>query len=259
MSAESLAIGFYAVIALALIGWVVLAIKRRPYSLIEAFFSVLNVLITRMLWRATVPRSLPIGSTQGALIIANHRSSVDPFFIQLAAGRKTHWMVTRESYENAVSGWFMKMTGAIPVSRRGVDTAATKQAIRLASSGELVGIFPEGRINETDNLMIKIRPGAAMIALKSNVPLIPCYIHGAPYAGSLWSPFLLRAKVDVKFGRPVDVSELCNGRGDLAAQREIMRRVVTEIARLAGLDNFEPEFAGRNWVSEEKQEHVPAS
>lgn len=253
MAVELLAVAFYAAILFAAVFWVWLAIKRQPYTALECILVFVNILLTRVLWRANVPKSLPIGKDQGALIIANHRSSVDPFFIQLAAGRKTHWMVTRESYESPASGWFMKICESIPVSRRGVDTAATKQAIRMARSGNLVGIFPEGRINDSDQFLLKIRPGAAMIALKAKVPLLPCYIEGAPYRGSLWSPFLMPAKVNVYFGPPIEISDFCNRESNLGVQREIMLRVTQEIARLAGREGYEPEFAGRKWVPEYDQ------
>lgn len=250
MAVELLAVAFYAAIVLAVALWILVAIKKSPYSAVESVLAFINILFTRMLWRANVPKSLPIGENQGALIIANHCSSVDPFFIQLAAGRKTHWMVTRESYDSPASGWFMKICESIPVSRRGVDTAATKQAIRMARSGKLVGIFPEGRINDSDQFLLKIRPGAAMIGLKANVPLLPCYIEGAPYAGSLFSPFRMPAKVKVYFGRPIEIAEFRDRESDPGVQRELMLRVIQEIARLAGRDGYEPEFAGRKWVPE---------
>jgi 1-acyl-sn-glycerol-3-phosphate acyltransferase len=250
MSAESLAVVLYAAFALAILVWVIVAIKRQPYSSVESLLLFVNLIFTKLLWRASVPRALPIGLDEGAVIVANHCSSVDPFFIQLAAGRKTHWMVTRESYDSPVSGWLMKITGSIPVSRRGVDTAATKQAIRISNSGNLVGIFPEGRINQSDDFMLKVRPGAAMIALKADVPLLPCYIEGAPYRGSLFSPFVTPAKVRVYFGPPIDVSEFRRLNSDLDVQRELMRLVIKEIARLAGREEYEPVFAGRKWILE---------
>jgi len=252
MPVELLAVVFYASPTLAILVWILVAIKTQPYSTVESLLLFVNVLFTKMLWRANVPKSLPIGSSQGALIIANHTSSVDPFFIQLAAGRKTHWLVTRESYESPVSGWFMKICGSIPVSRKGVDTAATKQAIRLAGSGNLVGIFPEGRINESGEFMLKIRPGAAMIALKAEVPLLPCYIEGAPYRGTLLSPFVTPARVNVYFGQPIEVAAFRDLDGEQVAQKELMRLVIREVARLAGRGDYEPVFAGRKWIPEDK-------
>ena len=52
-------------------------------------------------------------------------------------------------------------------------------AIRYAQEGGLVGLFPEGRVNTTDELLLPGRPGAALIALRARVPVIPCYVQGA--------------------------------------------------------------------------------
>ena len=84
---------------------------------------------------------------QRRLVICNHRSPVDPSFIQVATGpRVVHWMVAREYCEHPLLAWFFRASQAIPVGRGGIDTAATKLAIRLAEGGELVALFPEGRI-----------------------------------------------------------------------------------------------------------------
>jgi 1-acyl-sn-glycerol-3-phosphate acyltransferase len=95
------------------------------------------------------------------VIVANHRSSVDPFFIQVVAPRAVHWMVAREYCEHWAFRWFLRTCEVIPVSRGGIDTAATKQAIRLARGGGLIGMLPEGRINMTEEFMLPARPGAA--------------------------------------------------------------------------------------------------
>ncbi len=82
-------------------------------------------------------------------------------------------MVAKEFCVHPAMSWFFNTMQAIPVNRRGVDTAATKLAIRYASQGDLVGLFPEGRINDTGALLLPGRPGAALIALKARVPVVP--------------------------------------------------------------------------------------
>ena len=58
-------------------------------------------------------------------------------------------------------------------------------AIRLCQAGELVGLFPEGRINGGVNPLLPGRPGVALIALNARVPVVPCYIKGIPMAARL--------------------------------------------------------------------------
>ena len=135
------------------------------------------------------------------------------------------------------------------MGRGGIDTAATKQAIRLAQSGEMVGIFPEGQINTTDAFMLPGRPGAALIALRGRVPVIPCYIEGAPYGGSVLRPFLRPAHVRLRIGKPIDLTEYYARADEDGVLAEMTLRFMREVARLAGVEDhaFKPQIAGRRW------------
>ena len=223
-------------------------VLRRPYAPLEWLTFYASILLTKTLWRASVDRPLPIAPGQGAVIVSNHRSSVDPFFVQLAVGsRRVHWMVASEYVEHPAFRWFLRMAQVIPTRRGGIDTAATKQAIRCAAAGGLVGMLPEGRINMTQNLMLPVRPGAALIALRAHVPVIPCYIEGAPYDKVPYSPILMPAKVRVRVGTPVDLSEYYGRESDGQLIRQLTISIMTDVARLAGQPHFPPQLAGRNW------------
>lgn len=201
----------------------------------------------RWQWRAKLPRELPIPDDQGAVLVCNHRSSVDPFFLQTVTGRKIYWMVAREYVENPLFGWFLKICEVIPVGRSGVDTAATKAALRHTAAKGIVGMFPEGRINMTEQILLPCRPGAVVVALKSKVPLLPVYIKGSPYRKTAWSPFLMRARVEVRLGPLIDVSEYYGRENELEIVQQLMLRVLREIAILAEQPDFEPKLAGRSW------------
>jgi 1-acyl-sn-glycerol-3-phosphate acyltransferase len=248
---------FLLVVAAATIIYCVRWCYRTPYAPRESLILFVTLLLTRVLWRARVP-PLPLGPGQGGVLVSNHRSSIDPFFIQIVAGRYVHWMVAREYCEHPAFGWFLRMTRAIPTGRGGIDTAATKAAIRLASQGELVGMFPEGRINVTDQLMLPGRPGALLVALKACVPVVPCYIEGSPYGGTAWSPFFMRARVTVRFGEPIDLTEFYGREGESGVIGALLMEVMSEIARLAGRSDFQPCLAGRKWKPTSEELEIPA-
>jgi 1-acyl-sn-glycerol-3-phosphate acyltransferase len=156
-------------------------------------------------------------------------------------------MVAREYCEHPAFRGFLKVCEVIPVGRGGIDTAATKAAIRLAASGEIVGMLPEGRINMGEEFMLPARPGAALVARKAGVPVVPCYIHGAPYRRYPWSPLLMPARVEVRFGAPLDPAAFVDNENDDGSAREFTRKILKAIARLADKPYFEPTIAGRNW------------
>lgn len=219
---------------------------RSAYGFRQSLLLLLCKLLVRLRWRAQVP-PFPLPPGQGAILVCNHRSSVDPFFIQTVAGRVVHWMVAREFCEHPAFAWFLRVCEVIPVNRSGIDTKSTKHSIRLASSGELIGMFPEGRINMTDQLLLPGRPGAILVALKARVPILPCYIEGAPYCGTPWSPLFMSAKTAVRFGDLIDLSPYFDRQCDEKQVGELLRRAMKAIADLAGHKDFEPQIAGRRW------------
>ncbi len=248
MTSTSFAVAFVALASLALVVWVVWLFRRSPYTPVQTVLFYIDVLLVRLLWRADMPHKLPPGCERGAIIVANHRSSIDPFFIQIVAGRPVHWMVAAEYFAMPLAGWFLRQTEAIPTRRGGVDTASTKAAIRFAQQGEFVGMFPEGRINTTSEFLLPVRPGAAIVAIRSGAPMVPCYIEGSPYDGTAHGPLFMRARVRMRFGAPIDVTPYAHRVNDREAAKELTVRVMKEIARLANRDDYEPRLAGKQWM-----------
>ncbi len=241
------AVAFLFLVLVAPLVALVIALARSNMNPVQCVLWAGAFLLCKLLWRARWPGWLPLRDGQGALIVCNHRSSVDPFFVQSGTGRKVHWMVAREFCEHPAFRWFLRACEVIPVNRGGVDTAATKAAIRYVAEGGLVGMLPEGRINMTDQFMLPARPGAALVALKAKAPVVPCYIQGAPYRRYPWSPLLMPARVEVKFGQPVDLSDLFDREGESGVVQEAMLRILRALADTAGRRDFEPQLAGRHW------------
>lgn len=240
-----MAVGVLAMLGVGLLLFVVLSLRRMPYTPAQSILLGWSKLFTRILWRASISGPLPIRPGEGAVIISNHRCPFDPAFIVLGVDRIMHWMVAREYCEHWFMGKFLKPFEPIPTNRGGVDTAATKLIIRYAEQGELVGVFPEGRINTTDRLMLPGRPGVAMIALKARVPVIPCYIEGSPYTGTPLGCLLMPAKSRVVVGRPIDLSAYYGRENEREVLEELTKRFMRAIAALADQPDYEPELAGR--------------
>jgi len=229
--------------AIAAVVWRFVRLYRLTIS--EAVLWFLNITFTRVLWRARVEGAIDLAPGQGAVFVCNHRSSIDPLFLQMLIPKAMHWMVAKEYVEARFIGWPLRVSGAIPVKRAGIDIAATKLAIRLAQAGEMIGIFPEGKINTTDAFMLPGRSGVALIALRARVPVIPCYLEGSPYGSNILSPFYTPAHVKVCIGKPIDLSEYYAREDEEGILEEMTRQFMKEIASLAGVDDFEPQIAGR--------------
>lgn len=233
----------------ALLVWGIVAWRRSRFTLAQAILCFINLFFARILWRGRVSGPLPIRPDEGAVIVCNHSSGVDPLVIQLCTNRVVHWMVAREYVEMPVLSLAFKAVEAIPVNRGGIDTASTKAAIRLARQGGLVGLFPEGRVNVTGELLLPGRPGAALIALKARVKVIPCYIRGVPYDGTALGSMFMLGRAEVVVGEAIDISPYFGREGDRAVLQELTWLFLKEIAKLAGRPDFEPQLAQRAWTS----------
>ena len=233
-----------------LVGVVVTMMRHSRYTPVQSIVYVYAYLTARVLWRVETPVRLPVEPGQGAIIVCNHHGPFDPVFIQLPAGRVVHWMVAHEYFNNPILKRFLRLSQSIPVSLARIDTAATKSAIRYAQAGGLVGLFPEGRINTTDQLLLPGRPGAALIAIRARVPVIPCFVSGSPRSSSILSTLCTPAKVRLVVGRPIDISSFYDRADKREALEELTKLLMAEIARLAGQEEFQPTLAGRRWLSE---------
>jgi 1-acyl-sn-glycerol-3-phosphate acyltransferase len=247
MAAETVLILVVFAVAAVLASCAVSCLFRKPFTPSQWLLYYVNLVLVRVLWRAELPDRLPLPSNRGALIICNHRSSIDPCIIQVAAGhRVVHWMVAQLYGKRTFIGWLMKTCEIIPVQRRGSDVSPTKAAIRLAAEGELVGMLPEGTINTTEQFMLPVRPGAVLVALKARVPILPCFIEGTPYHEVAWKPVFMPARVRLKVGELLDLSDYFGREREEGVLTQLTLDCAREIAKLAGRE-FQPRMAGRDW------------
>ncbi len=259
MRPEWLALAWLLGLSAIAIGYFYALIRRSDYGLWESFLYLPTYLLGRLLWRVHFKNEAPAEIRSGAILVANHRSSVDPFFVQLAARRRVHWMVAKEYCQHFAFGPMLRALQVIPTNRSGVDTACTKAALRITKAGRLVGMFPEGKLNLTGSVLLPVRSGAAMVALHSDVPMIPLYIEGSPLGKTIWSPLFMPAKVAIVFGQPIFPNnrprnqpsaallpnETTNQPTDLADSDELILRWAEQIVSLAGHPNFPVELASK--------------
>lgn len=223
----------------------VLQIRNSDYTFWESCLYLPTYLMGRLVWRVHFLNEPPAAIRHGAILVANHRSSVDPFFVQLAARRRVHWMVAKEYCNHFLFGPILKAAQVIPTNRSGMDTASTKAAMRITKHGRLVGMFPEGRLNHTKQLLVSIRSGAAAVAIRSDVPIIPLYIQGSPYRRTVWSPVFMPARVGITFGEPIFPSIAGDDTSPLAASDSLIMQWARQIATVAKQPDFPIELAAK--------------
>ena len=83
-----------------------IALWRGPFRPFQNLLLYVATLIVRLQWRADLPAEIPTPPGEGgAIVISNHRSSIDPFFLQVISRRVTHWMVAKEYCVHFAFAW----------------------------------------------------------------------------------------------------------------------------------------------------------
>ena len=118
------------------------------------------------------------------LIIANHTSFLDAVLLWVYIPSSLYFAIDTHVSKKWWVRPFLHLVKYFPIDP--TNPMAVKSIIEEVKSGKRVVIFPEGRITTTGSLM-KIYPGPAMIADKSDAQLLPIYLEGSQY--SLFSRF----------------------------------------------------------------------
>jgi 1-acyl-sn-glycerol-3-phosphate acyltransferase len=160
-------------------------------------------------------------------------------------------MVAAEYCRHPLFGPVLSVFQVIPTKRGGIDTQAIKATMRLAGEGRWVGMFPEGRINRTNQPLLSVRPGAGLVALKCGAPLVPIWIEGSPQSPTVWGPLLKRARVLVTIGEPMPPPvDLPPGTSDKEIASHWVRAVMARVADLGGHADCSVQLAGRQWLDD---------
>lgn len=135
----------------------------------------------------------------GAIVVSNHWALSDPILIALISPRVVHFMAKQELFQNPAAR-FVLMRGlyAFPVNRKHADMVSLKQAMAVLQKGKVFGIFPEGRRSVTGELD-ELERGAAFLALRCNVPILPVYSDPRTYR---------KLRVNMIVGEPMDAAAI---------------------------------------------------
>src|SRR6266581_4472101 len=174
----------------------------------------------RCVYRVTTQgiQNLPKG---GFLLLPNHITWVDAIVLQLACPRPIRYIIDQEFYRKPTLHPLLRLVGCIPI-----DTRHSHSAIRAATGkiaeGEIVCVFPEGRLERTGTLL-RLQRGYKLIARYANAAVVPVWLD--QLWGSIFSfqggkffrklPKRIPYPVTVAFGKPLEADA-----ADIATVRE---------------------------------------
>lgn len=158
----------------------------------------------------------------GALVASNHVSGLDPLLLIAASRRPLRFLIAREEYERWYLNWLFRAVGCIPVERSRNPRAAFHAARAALERGEVVALFPHGRIHLDHHAPAPLKRGVMLMAEMTDTPIIPARVDGVRGQGLTVPAVLMRSRARVRSFAPIR----CHG--------EDPRDFLDRLARLLG-------------------------
>ncbi|HEX2117700.1 MAG TPA: lysophospholipid acyltransferase family protein [Acidimicrobiales bacterium] len=198
---------------------------RIPYQIVR----FLIWLVAKLYWRVTfegldkVPRNGPF------VLAPVHRSFIDFGLVSAVTRRRMGYMGKESLWNSKLLGSFITMLGAYPVNRGAPDRDALRRTLALLETGEPLVLFPEGT-RRTGPVIEHLHEGAAFVASRAGVPLVPVGIGGSERALPKGKAVPRPVKIHILVGDPLYPAPLAEG------ARHPSRRAVKELTlRLQGV------------------------
>ena len=196
--------------------------------------------LLRLLFRPWV-RGMQNKPSNGAAILAsNHLSFSDSIFLPLQTRRPVVFLAKSEYFtgkglKGALSRWFFKSTGQLPIDRSGgrASEASLNTGLKVLAQGQLLGIYPEGT-RSPDGRLFRGRTGIARMVLEAKVPIIPVAMIDTEKVQPIGKKLPRIRRIGIIVGEPLDFSRFTGMEGDRIVLRAITDEIMYELMKLSG-------------------------
>jgi len=152
--------------------------------------------------------ALNLPATGGVLVASNHVSGLDPLLLLAASPRPLRFLIAREEYERWWLRWLLRAVGCIPVERTRNPRAALYAARAALERGEVVALFPHGRIHLDHHPPTPLKRGIVLLARMTGAPILPVRVEGVHGQGRTVAAVFIPSRARVRGFSPLR----CGGR-----------------------------------------------
>lgn len=189
----------------------------------RAFYQSVRLLVVAVLrtyCRMSITGMENIPTTGPFVLAPVHRSFIDTPIASGCTRRRMRFMGKDSMWKKKPFGWTLSALGAFPVTRGTADREAVTRAIAVLRSGEPLVLFPEGE-RKSGPTVQPLRDGAAYVACKAAVPIVPVGIGGSEKVLGKGMKIMVPRKLVVLIGEPIQPAAAVDGRMPRAEVREI--------------------------------------
>jgi 1-acyl-sn-glycerol-3-phosphate acyltransferase len=208
-----------------------------------AYFILKNFLlgpILKALFRPWVRGMENIPANGPVILASNHLSFSDSIFLPLQSRRPVVFLAKSEYFtgkgiKGALTRWFFKATGQLPIDRSGgkASEASLNTGLRVLAQGQVLGIYPEGT-RSPDGRLFRGRTGIARMALESKVPVIPVAMIDTEKVQPIGRRLPRIRRIGIIVGEPLDFSRFDGMEGDRVILRAVTDEIMYELMKLSG-------------------------
>jgi len=181
-------------------------------------------LFARLYWRLSMDglEHLPLS---GSYIVAPvHRSNIDTPLVGCITKRRMRFMGKDSLWKGRAGARFLSALGGFPVHRGTVDRDALRRCIEVVDGGEPLVLFPEGT-RQSGPLVQQLFEGAAYVAVRTGIPVVPVGIGGSERAMPKGTRWLRPVRIAIVVGEPIDPPITDGRRGSRRATREMTEEI----------------------------------
>ncbi|MBN0047499.1 1-acyl-sn-glycerol-3-phosphate acyltransferase [Streptomyces actuosus] len=221
--------------------------------------------LLRLLFRPRIEGLDRVPESGPAIVAGNHLSFSDHFLMPAILKRRITFLAKAEYFTGSgikgrLVAAFFRSAGQIPVDRSGKDAgrAAIREGLGVLRKGELLGIYPEGTRSH-DGRLYKGKVGVAVMALKAQVPVVPCAMIGTFEAQPPGKVVPNLRPVVIRFGKPLDFSRYAGMENEKAILRAVTDEIMYAILSLSEQEYVDQYAADvkAELAAEEKERRFP--
>jgi 1-acyl-sn-glycerol-3-phosphate acyltransferase len=166
----------------------------------------------KTIYKPTIIGSENIPTTGRIVLAGNHTNNFDCILLIASTKRTIHFLAKDELIKGPKKIIFKNM-GIIPVNRRKKDPNSLKKAKEILEEEKVIGIFPEGTFNRSENVILPFKIGAVKMSYDTSSNVIPFTIKGK------YKPF--KKGLTLEFLKPIQIGE------DLTLENERLMKIIS--------------------------------
>jgi 1-acyl-sn-glycerol-3-phosphate acyltransferase len=179
-----------------------------------------------------------------AILAPNHLSFLDPPLLGAATPEEVHFLARSSLFHSRFFQWLLPQLNAHPLYQAPQDVQSLRYICQLLNEEKKVVIFAEGGRSDTGQLQT-IKSGVAMLALRTQCPIIPVWIQGTFEAWPRHKKIPKPTSISCAFGKPLLLDSAMRQLDKKQAQEQLTQQLQSRLEEL------------RNWFKTGAQGELP--